>query len=154
MSLICMGRNVLFVAEDGREVSAHKRDGMLYDGSGIYWPSCSLLVAPFRQGTRESEKGRDYFGRGFRVLEGTVSLPPRSLKQWREIGEIKHVYYRRAGKHSAYFHHEFDRPRGLWRLIWPVKRGSQPVALYSFGGCFRVELPAGCIVDDRGIVLP
>jgi hypothetical protein len=157
MALICMGRDVAFVLKSGHEFSAsRKRDGMLYDGSGHYWPRCSLLIAPFENGTSETDDGRDYFGRDSAVYEGRINLPPRSLKSWRNLGEIKDVYYDRAGtKANGPFHHAFHKPRGVWKLIWPFKRKTHgPAILYAYKGFYRIELPEGCIVDDRGIVLP
>jgi len=165
--LICMGRHVEFVLHAdsrgrARELRARRqRDGMLYDVSGFYWPACSLLIAPFENGRApcdDVQKARDFFGRSTRVFEGHASLPSRSLNAWRELGEVDQVFYDRAGKHSGPFRHKFNAPRGLWQILWPFMRGSnKPAILYAcseLGGCYRVELPHGCIVDDRGIVLP
>lgn len=157
--LICMGRRVEFVLRDGREVRARReRDGMLYDESGFYWPKCSVLISPFNNGREEVKgisKARSFFGR-VRVFEGIAPvLPPRSLSAWRELGAIDSVFYERAGKHSGLFRHRFNAPRGLWQLVWPFMRdGKKPATLYSHGGCFRVELPKRCVVDDRGYVVP
>lgn len=130
---------------------------MLYDGSGYYWPACSLLVAPFENGREpcDAEKARDFFGRTTRVFEGQASLPPRELHAWRRLGEVDQVFYDRAGKHAGPFRHKFNAPRGLWQILWPFMKGSdKPAVLYAHSGCYRVELPQGCIIDDRGIVLP
>jgi hypothetical protein len=154
--LVCMGRDVSFVLRSRLEVSAKRaRDGMLYDASGTFWPTCSLLVMPFEQGDEEVDEGKDYFGRKTTVFKGWVQLPPRGLSGWRELGAIKDVFYDRAGKHEGYFRHEFNKPRGLWRVIWPFKKGSgSPALLYARRGCYRIELPEGCVVDDRGFVVP
>lgn len=153
-----MGRDVVLVLRGGREVAARrKRDGMLYDVSGHYWPKCSLLIAPFDQGreTIDVKKARHFFGRNVDVFEGSAPLPSRSLHAWRELGEVDQVFYDRAGKYDGPFKHTFNSPRGLWQLAWPFMRGSsEPAILYAHGDCYRVELPHGCIVDDRGIVLP
>lgn len=160
--LICMGRDVIFVLRGGREISAHrKRDGMLYDESGYYWPRRSLLVAPFDQG-RESanhvQKVRDYFGRKFDTFEGCVTrLPPRSLHGWRELGAIDQIFYDRAGKYEGPFRHRFNSHRNLTQLlIGAIHRGAanSPSILFTNGVCYRVDFPKGCIIDDRGIVLP
>lgn len=156
VSLLCMGREVAFVV-GRKEISAPKRAGMLYDASGTHWPSCSLLIAPFEQGTEEVDAGHDYFGRKATVFEGHVKLPRRRLEEWNELGEVKEIFYDRAGtKHPGFFRHEFHKPRGIYKLVFLIKgkAAKQPAVLYKLGDCFRLELPKGCIVDDRGIVLP
>lgn len=158
--LICMGRDVFFVLRGGREVSARRRrDGMLYDSSGYYWPKCSLLVAPFEQGrdTCDVSKARDFFGRRVDVLEGRVpQLPPKDMHAWRAVGEVDQVFYDRAGKHDGPFRHKFNSPHGMFKLVALFKKrvAESKVILYSLNGCYRLELPRGCIVDDRGFVLP
>ncbi len=68
---------------------------------------------------------------------------------------MKEIFYERAGRYEGPFRHEFNKPRGMWRLIWPFKKGAdEPVFLYTRRGFYRVELPEGCIVDDRGFVVP
>lgn len=153
-----MGRQVELVMLHGRDVKAKRaRDGMLYDEDGEFWPKCSLLITPFENGRKQSDhkRGREFFGRKTKVFEGHVDLPPKSLSGWTEVGEVKTVFYDRAGKYDGPFRHEFNKPRGLWVLLWPFKRGSkQPAILFRRGDSMRVELPEGCIVDDRGIVVP
>lgn len=156
-----MGRKIAFVlrsgAKRGRELEAKRaRDGMLYDASGKYWPKCSLLITPFENGKKEVAAGAEYFGREAIVKEGHVDLPPRSLSGWTLVGECRDVYYDRAGtKHPGPFHHEFDKPRGLWRLIWPFsKKAHGPALLYTRHGSYRIDFPDGCLIDDRGIVMP
>jgi hypothetical protein len=157
-----MGRKIAFVLrseakKSSRELEAKRaRDGMLYDASGKYWPKCSLLITPFENGKKEVSAGADYFGREAIVKEGHVDLPPRALGGWTLVGECRDVYYHRAGtKHPGPFHHEFDKPRGLWRLIWPFSRKAHgPALLYARRSCFRIEFPEGCLIDDRGIVMP
>jgi hypothetical protein len=130
---------------------------MLYDVSGYYWPPCSLLIAPFENGREacDVKKARNFFGRNVDVFEGSAPLPPRSLHAWRELGELDQIFYDRAGKHDGPFKHTFNTPRGLWQLVWSFMRaGDKPAVLYALDGCYRVELPRGCIVDDRGIVAP
>ena len=156
-----MGRKIAFVlragAKRGREIEAKRaRDGMLYDASGKYWPKCSLLITPFENGKKEVSAGAEYFGREAIVKEGHVDLPPRALSGWTLVGECRDVYYDRAGtKHPGPFHHEFDKPRGLWRLIWPFsKKAHGPALLYTRRGLYRIDFPEGCLIDDRGIVMP
>ena len=80
--------------------------------------------------------------------EGLVELPPRDIKSWKRIGEVKKIYYRREGRHRGLFKHEFGKRR-LWAFF---KRGE--ATLYKLGGAYRLEMGRGCIWDSRGIVFP
>lgn len=171
MALICMGREVEFDLREtpigrfdqGKTVVAPPDAGLLHDESGAYWPRCSLLVANFERGSEETDEGKNYFGRGAGVKRGSVELPPKDISAWQKLGEIKTIFYDRAGtKAPGYFKHQFNKPRGLYKLVFLVKgkAGKQPAVLYTLfsrrlgQSFYRVELPSGCIVDDRGIVLP
>lgn len=156
-AFVCMGRQVSFDLDNGGQIDAHARDGMLYDQSGRIWPSNSLLVTRFDQGSQETDDGLDYFGEDAIVYRGHVELPPKSLDSWQEIGVVTQVFYDRAGtKHPGYYKHEFNKPRGMQKLVALFKKrvAEGDCILYELGGCYRLELPQGCIIDDRGIVLP
>lgn len=155
-ALVCMGRKVEIVLRDGREVKPDARVGMLYDESGEFWSPESLLIASFEQGSEESAHGYGYFGKQAVVYEGHVDLPPEPLDSWKKLGEVKEIYYDRAGtKFPGFFRHEFNKPRGLYKLLFLFKKAAKlPAILYQRGSAFRIELPRGSIVDDRGIVLP
>jgi hypothetical protein len=159
--MICMGRQVVIVLEGKREITAPARAGMLHDGSGDDWPECSLLIAPFKGWVREPSRselsaGRDYFGRGSEIGAGVIDLPPCDLKSWTEVGDAKEIFYDRAGeKAPGYFRHRFHKPRGLWKIFFLVKRAAKGrVTLFKRGRIYRLDLPDGCIIDDRGIALP
>jgi hypothetical protein len=157
-----MGTCVTFVLKDGGEIDARKRDALLYDPSGRYWPRCSLLVAGFDRGggvARDATKeARAFYGRSATIRAGTLEMvPPLDLSAWARLGPLESIFYERRGtKAPGYFRHEFNKPRGLWKLIFAIKGRSvkQPAVLYNLRSLYRVELPEGCIVDDRGIVAP
>lgn len=159
-----MGRETLIVLEKrAREIAPPKRAGMLHDYTGRAWPKCSLLIQRFDgyvddPDSRELSDAKDYFGRDAvdDIGVGEIELPPRGLSHWREIGEVKEIFYDRAGtKAPGYFRHRFHKPRGLWRLIHFFKRSAKlPVICYARRGAYRLDLPEGCIIDDRGIALP
>jgi hypothetical protein len=159
---ICMGRKVAFVLRDtNREIEAPRDFGMLYDSSGTWWPSCSLLVTKFKRGRSvdNSSDAKAYFGRKIRVTKGYVELPPKSVSQWKEIGPLHEIFYDRAGDRApGPFRHEFNKPRGSWKLIHLIKgkAAKDPAILFRLGrtSTYRIELPDGCIVDDRGIAVP
>jgi hypothetical protein len=160
--LLCLGRETLIVLVDARELEPPKTYGLLFDPSGKNWPRCSLLIAPYEEGTREVSPprglARDYFGDDAKIYRGEVKLPPRKLGAWQPLGEVDALYYDRTGTaHRGYFRHRFYAPRGLYRLLFLVKakkRDEHPVIVYEYGEALRIDMPAGCIVDDRGIVMP
>lgn len=132
---------------------------MLHDPSGEFWPKCSLLFTPFEQGSDvdASDAGKRYFGRGVDVRRGHVALPPKDPDRWERVGRVRQVYYERAGKNAGYFRHRFNDPRGWVRLVAFLKKdvaGAPPLLFQCAGEALKLELPDGCIVDDRGIVLP
>jgi hypothetical protein len=157
-----MGREVAIVLRTKRELAPSVRAGLLYDDSGDAWPRCSLLIATFDGFTHEPTSAerraaKDYFGRSATIGAGRVTIPPRSLSGWRRVGDVTDIFYDRAGtKAPGYFHHRFHKPRGLWKLLFLFKptAAKAPVVLYQRRGAYRLELPDGCIVDDRGIALP
>jgi hypothetical protein len=169
--LICMGRKVEIDLREppigsgsrSKHIRVPSDAGMLYDESGTYWPRCSLLISEFARGKKKSDQGADYFGRDATVFEGNVDLPPKDIAAWHKLGEIDQIFYDRAGtKHPGFFRHQFNKPKGLYRLIFLFKKraSKHPAVVYSLWRrkteeqFFRIELPEGCIVDDRGIVLP
>lgn len=157
--LICMGRQVSFDLAGRKKLDAPVRNGMLHDPSGKYWSACSLLIAPFNNGDEEADDGagRDYFGRNATVYEGRCELPDKTLSRWRAVGTVAQVFYDRAGtKYPGYYKHKFNSPRGVYKLVALFKKrvAESKVVLYKLDNFYRLELPNGCIVDDRGIVLP
>jgi len=170
--LICMGRKIeinlrapgIGLGSGSKRVKPARDAAMLYDESGEDWPTCSLLIGEFDRGKTESDEGSDYFGRSATVFEGGIDLPPENISTWHKLGEINEIYYDRAGtKHPGFFHHKFNKAKNLTQLLlYPFKSRAfkKPAVLYSFWRrktseqFYRIELPDGCIVDDRGIVVP
>jgi hypothetical protein len=151
--LICKGHNVGFKLQTGRMVRAS--GSMLHDPSGDSWPKDSVLVASFRRNGRtatDEEKAGDpknYLGRQYEAHIGSVSLPPRSLDQWKRVGEIATVYYERPGTRApGRFYHHF----GKRRLEAFFKKGK--AVLYKRGSAYRVQMGDGAVFSDRGIVFP
>lgn len=147
-ALIAKGRGVTFELTNGDEV--HCSGAMMHDPSGRWWPSKSVLVGPAR--LRESKieiegDARAYFGRSDGHV-GRVNTPPKALGDWSYLGEVADIFYTRSGRRSGYYRHSFNE--GLMALL----RGKKRVRLYKRGRFYRLELPRGAQLDDRGFVQP
>lgn len=124
---------------------------MLHDPSGQDWPKDSLLVCAFRRGRRpaDDQTAKHYLGREYQAHVGSVQVPPRELTSWKRVGDIATIYYERPGTKAPgrYYHHFGKR-----RLEALFKKGN--AVLYKRGSAYRVELGAGSVADDRGLVFP
>lgn len=151
MTLVAKGSDVGFALIDGRNIDVS--GSMLHDPEGSAWPSCSLLICVFKRGRTSVEMTGDerrYFGRGYRAHEGSVVLPPKSLVEWKRVGEVKIIFYERPGMRApGYFAHTFGRRR--WQAMF--KKGKLPT-LYKLGRAHRLELGPKCSLDDRGLIYP
>lgn len=159
-ALRCLGFDVGFKLRGGRAFDAPRSAGLLFDADGVYWPACSLLVTTFGRGEETDDvdaSTRAYFGKGAITRRGTAQLPPAELEQWTEVGELDTLFYRRTGTRApGDFKHPFHKPKGLLRVVFALKgkAARAPVILSRRGAAYRIDMPDGCIVDDRGIVLP
>jgi hypothetical protein len=151
--LISKGTHVAFGMSSGRLLRAS--GSMLHDPIGAAWPKDSLLVATFRHGKRlasDEEKAgapKHYLGREYAAHIGTIDLPPRSIGEWKRIGEVETLYYERPGIRAPgrYYHHF-----GRRRLEAFFKKGK--AILYKRGSAYRLEMGKGSVATDLGIIFP
>lgn len=150
--MIRKGTKVLIELADGGDVVP--QGALLHDPTGKWWPVRSCLIGSFdKHGSARAAKppkeAAQYLGRNYEIHAGTVSLPPRELSQWERIGSVETIYYERHGtKARGRFRHRFNR--GLSAFI----KGKGKVTLYHHGRWYRLELPRGALLDDRGFVWP
>lgn len=155
--LIVKGHAIDFDFTDGASLSVAASHAMMHDPTGHAWPRCSVLIAPYTRGTEapqgESEsvrRARDYYGRSYPLHVGRVSLPARALSGWRRVGEVSRIYYKRPGhRRPGSYQHPMTERR---KYVVFGKKGRATV--YVRGRFVRLELPAGCMLDDRGYVWP
>lgn len=151
--ILVKGTRVVFDLKDGRSIHAPARAGMLHDPDGSDWKRCSVLVGPFAR-TREAiedKKATHYFGRNYQARACRISLPPKPLSDgWKPIGPLERIWYTRPGtKYPGPFQHKFKR--GWLRAIFGLKKRA---IVYRRSGWYRIEMPDGCTLDDRGFVSP
>jgi hypothetical protein len=149
--LAALAHDVRLVLAGGREVRAPKSAGLMRDGAGKDWPRCSILIGPYRKGRREASldrAARSFYGPGYVARQGAVSLPPRELSEWSEMGTVRRIFYVRVGaiRGGERFKHHLRTTRFF---VFPVR-----TVLYRHGRFLRIELPSGCIVNRRGFVWP
>ena len=162
-ALIAKATAVRLHMADGRLIKP--RGTMMHDESGRAWPRNSLIIGPFKPNThgpvpdnRFEGAPRYYLGRGYKARYGTVNLPPRSLRAWKfvgyasrgepEDGEIQYV--RRGIRAPGGFYHPWNKPM----LFGLIQGGKGRVRLYRYGAFYRLEMPRGATVNDRGFVRP
>jgi hypothetical protein len=157
--LICKGLDVGFRMSNGRTINAPKSYGMLHDPTGRDWSECSLLVAGFgpneRLATKKELSGeaKNYFGADYEAVISTITLPPKSMDAWTLVGKVKRLWYFREGKFEGAYKHDFNKPRGLYRVVFLVK-GKRDVFLFKHERSYRLELGSGCLLSDLGVIVP
>ena len=151
------GRQIRLHIDGGRMI--RPRGVMVFDPSGKYWPKCSLLIMPIGRTVRAASKDeyqglpRNYLGRGHIARVASVEIPSRD--GWRLVGELHRIDYVRGGTRApGGYRHHMNKPRGIYRVTHLLKGGKIPVMVSKLGNAYRIDLPSGCVVDDRGIVYP
>lgn len=118
---------------------------LVEDPSGTYLERCDFYIV--RWSSRKPSSNltttsiddivNDYFGDEHRLVHGSVDIPKGP---WQRVCEVAFIRYRRAGYASGDYEHPYD----------------PPVVLFQNEGvpAFKLALPSGCVVDDRGFVTP
>jgi len=151
--IICKGIRVIVDLDKSgkRAVFWPKSWGKMHDPDGKDWPKDSMLVIPYKVTGEPIDYGpaRHYFGDSYDTQSGEVTLPPREMKQWTRIGEVRRIWYTRPGtSHPGPFRHEVG---GGWLEMILGKRRA---ILYRRPRAYRLEFPDGLIADARGFVHP
>lgn len=85
----------------------------------------------------DANAAREYFGSRSRLEYGDVEIPEGP---WQRLCKTAFIRYRRQGEHAAPYEHPWN-PH-----VW-ILDCQRPLA-------WKLKLPNGCIVDDRGFVRP
>lgn len=145
--LIAKGYDVGFKLEGERDlILPPKSYAMLHDPSGVDWPKCSVLVAPFKRGGEpvRNKLAEEYFH--YRPRRGRIALPPRDVLAWIELGPVKEIDYWRPGEeYEGEWWHPFGEAGFLFKSHLPI--------LHRFGRMMRLEL-GHCTLNWRGFVYP
>jgi hypothetical protein len=146
MAFLVKGDQVSFVrARDGHVIYMPPSHVMVHDVHGELVRTCDLYVVPYvhtRNGASDSDKSlrkkaEEYYGKTTPLEMGTVDVPTQG---WHRVAATYAIRYRRMGKHKGLYQHEFAE------LPW-LEQNRSTLA-------FRLPLPDGCVLNDRGIVWP
>jgi len=146
MAFLVKGDEVSFVRKrDGHVIYMPADFVMVHDVHGELVRSCDLFVVHYqhgRNGTSQSDvslkkKAVDYYGKNTPLETGAVDVP---IDGWHRVAATYEIRYRRMGKHKGLYSHVFSE------LPW-LEQCRHTLA-------FKLPLPDGCVLNERGIVWP
>lgn len=133
--------------EDGRIIpyimSVPQTYGLLHDPDGEALTKCEVYVGPYQtisSRAQMSETAKRYFGTSDRRQPIRVTIP---AGPWRFEGDAVQIFYQRpAGRRRAIF---------MGRYFHPFNR---IIRVYRCGQFAFLDMPRGCIINERGFVSP
>jgi hypothetical protein len=139
-ALHTIGDEVEFTTEGGKDWILPKRLWLVQDRAGVLLPRCDVYVLKARESTEPLTEERRrwalrYYGTQAHISNLAFSLPK---SPFRRLATVVEVRYRR-GADGEYFH-PLDPPVTLYRT--------------ASGSAYRMNLPEGCEVNDRGFIYP
>jgi hypothetical protein len=120
---------------------------VVHDTTGNLLSKCDLYIVRYYPkrtsdvdeiSAEEIAAARRYYGRNVRVSVGSVELPEGPWKKIR--GKMSMIRYRRVGVDGDNYEHVWEPSVDLYDCENPY--------------AFRLPLPEGCLVDERGFVRP
>jgi len=158
--LLVRGDRISFVSlEQAKKVGRHPLDEekmpsdiflpdefvVVHDTAGILFDRCHMHVVKWRNSRKRMPNVREsyaqdayrYFGEEAEITLGDVEIPQGP---WKKVAKIAYIRYRRTGKHKGNYEHDFDPCVFLYSTQRPLS--------------WKLRLPNGCIVDERGFVRP
>lgn len=118
---------------------------LVHDTSGVLFDPCHMHIVKWHGGrktlngarSKDAQAAHTYFGKGVSVSVGEVEVPNGA---WSRVAKVKFIRYRRHGYAKGNYEHPFDPTVFLLSTQKPL--------------AWKLRLPNGCIVDDRGFVRP
>jgi hypothetical protein len=149
--LIAVGWSVRIPLLEGGTATGAPHAALLHDPTGRHWSKCSGLVTTITKRGEACDDERALKYLGTTAHQGTAALPPRDLGAWKMIGHAASILYSRHGKNAGKYEHEFGQHRVAGFVVGVSDSGPR---VYARGAALRIELGAGCVWDERGIVAP
>lgn len=115
---------------------------VVQDENGILFDRCHMHVVRWhpkrtRLSKNDIEVAQRYYGRSVKPRGGEVEVPKGP---WRRVAKIAFIRYRREGELKGNYEHPFKPHVFLYATKNPL--------------AWKLKLPDGCIVDERGFVRP
>ena len=163
ISVLVRGDLASLDLDDGTKLRVPKKFGVVHDPTGITLNKCDIYLTKYTVSTKPVgaiPKGMAkfvdaYLGRGTPRVRVAVEIPKGP---WHRLGVVKTVHYVRRNQddteRDGLFYHHFDGSEGPWSYTFTDK---DPTTVLLESRCmhaFKLELPDGCIVNDRGFVWP
>jgi hypothetical protein len=146
MAFLVKGDQVSFVRmRDGHVIYMPPSHVMVHDVHGELARTCDLFIVPYahvKNGTSDSDKSLrskavDYYGKQTPLETGTIDVPTTG---WHRVAATYAIRYRRMGRHRGLYEHDFSE------LPW-LEQSRDALA-------YKLPLPEGCVLNERGIVWP
>jgi hypothetical protein len=158
--LLVRGDRVHFVStEQARRVGETKLDPvampsdiklppsyvLVHDATGRLLEKCDIYIVRWRSSRRKQVSeihqndlaaAQDYFGPNAPIRGGFVEIP---TGPWKRVARVRFIRYSRFG-FATPFEHRYDPPVDLSSTTRPL--------------AWRLPLPEGCVIDNRGFVRP
>lgn len=120
--------------------------GAVQDTEGTFFLRCDVLITPYVRGhiqdcpftQSELKQAGKYFGPNYEPFRCFVDIPKNA---WHFVGHVRAIRYARKGRRGGVMRH------GPFKVPIPLYRSS------SFRA-YKLVLPCGCVLDERGFVWP
>lgn len=151
--IVIRGREITFFeAGTGKKIACPDDFFLVHDVSGKTFRSCDVYAVraygsavPVESSDRAADAAKRWWGRDVDLVGWQVDVPRSG---WKRVCQIDAIWYRRDAakdlliqKLDGPYQHRYDPPVQLYRT------SAGPLA-------YRIALPDGCIVDERGFVDP
>lgn len=163
ISVIVRGDLTALDLDGGLKIKIPKRFGLIHDPLGIVLNRCDIYLSTYkisRKPVGTIPKGmakivEAYFGASTPRVRVHVEIP---LGPWHRLGVVRTVHYVRRNdedeERDGVFFHDYDGSEGPWSYTFSDRDPTTEIFESCCVRAFKLEMPDGCIVNDRGFVWP
>lgn len=170
ISVYVQGNVAAIDLDEGSKVRIPKNFGVVRDPIGKHLNRCDVYLCAYKISSKPlgtipqgiAKVVAAYWSADTELVRVTVEIPKGP---WHRLGVVETIHYVRYDadhkedvpedkKRSGPFWHDFDGSEGPW--IYTFSDRDPTVVLYE-SRCmhaFKLDLPDGCIINDRGFVWP
>lgn len=149
--------------DDGTTLTVPKKFGLIHDPTGLVLNRCDIYITRYTISTkpvgaipqRIAKFVDAYLGKETPRVRVAVEIPKGP---WHRLGVIRTVHYVRRNtedaKKDGLFYHDFDGSEGPLSYTFSDRDPTTEILESRSMRAFKLELPDGCIVNERGFVWP